>query len=638
MSRDMLPRSGIVLALLAAALAGPAAAVQRVETLALGAPPTAAWSDPARGTLFVATDTPTRGRALAVLERNGRLTTLPLQASAVALAGSAAQRKVLVAYAGGSAAVVQVDTLQATPVTLPASAVVRLLAGERSPRGYLLGRSGRDATIASVDLKSLATRAATLDDGLPVDLALDEHGGRLFVLLAVADRAGEPPTSVLHVLDAQTLAPVETPLRLGRLPRAVVVSPSGDEVMVLDHAEASRGGPDSWRPTLRVLDGALALQRQVLLGEARTSPLTGSLQADATGARIAVNDATAARVFIVHPASGSVATTELESPAAAIGFAATGGLVAVMPQPGTAALLGPGGERLDTVSIGHALGAEAAQLASFSIAADAESGDTFVANGAEGTLVRLPRENSGAIVNLTDLWSDPAEPGWGVFIEHQGLTVFAALFDYGAGGEASWLTMSNGIRQPDGSFSGVLFRTQGPLPVKSTGIAPVGIMRIVPSPDGSAQLTAVVDGASSTRRIERFTLGDAPRTCRWTAGADTTSIARANFTALWSNPTDPGWGLAVSHRASGVFAVLFTYDDENRPSWRVMSRGKATAPGIFTGELYRVARGQVRAIGAMTLRFSAADEGSVAWRMDGTEFRAPLLRQRFGPLVSRCAG
>ena len=66
------------------------------------------------------------------------------------------------------------------------------------------------------------------------------------------------------------------------------------------------------------------------------------------------------------------------------------------------------------------------------------------------------------------------------------------------------------------------------------------------------------------------------------------SIAKANFTALWSNPTDPGWGVAVSHRAQGIFAVLFTYDDENRPAWMVMSRGKQIAPGAFTGELYRV--------------------------------------------------
>jgi hypothetical protein len=309
-----------------------------------------------------------------------------------------------------------------------------------------------------------------------------------------------------------------------------------------------------------------------------------------------------------------------------------------MPQLGSAALLAPGGERTDTVSIGHAVAADAMQGAAYAVTTDAESGDTFVANGAEGTLVRLPRESSTAVVNLTDLWSDPAEPGWGVFVEHQGLTVFAALFAYGNGGEASWLMMSNGTRQPDGSFSGVLFRTQGPVPVKSSGVAPAGIMRIVPAADGSAQLTYVVDGASTTRRIERFTLGDAPRTCRWTTSLESVSVARANFTALWSNPTDPGWGLAVSHRAQGVFAVFFTYDEDNRPSWMVMSRGRQVAPGAFSGELYRVAKGEVRAMGSMGLRFSAADEGVASWRMDGTEFRAPILRQRFSTLVSRCGG
>jgi hypothetical protein len=44
--------------------------------------------------------------------------------------------------------------------------------------------------------------------------------------------------------------------------------------------------------------------------------------------------------------------------------------------------------------------------------------------------------------NATDLWIDPAESGWGLNIFHQGDTLFASLFVYGADGQPKWYTGS----------------------------------------------------------------------------------------------------------------------------------------------------------------------------------------------------
>jgi len=170
------------------------------------------------------------------------------------------------------------------------------------------------------------------------------------------------------------------------------------------------------------------------------------------------------------------------------------------------------------------------------------------------------------------------------------------------------------------------------------GVAPAGFMRLVPGADGLT-LTYVADGSSVTRKLQRFAFdATAVRACRWTATPEATTLAQANFTALWSNPVDPGWGVAISHRRQSLFAVLFTYDEQARPAWMVMSNGRQQATGQFAGDLYKIARGRIQGLGAMTLRFTAADEGTVTYRMDGTEFRAPLLKQRFAPLVSRCGG
>jgi len=612
-----------------AVVATGAMALQRTETIALGATPVAAWLDAEGGQVVTATDSGGRAGGLTLLERGGRITSLPLSGQPVALAGAA--HRAVVGLAGGRVAVVDLATLKTHAVTIDADAVVRIVTSERPATAFVLARSGRETVVTAIDLKTLATRATVLDTLLPVDLAYDAASDRLAVLGATPEK-GDAPASTVQLLEGERLLPVEAPVRLERLPRAIAFTSGGTQLVALDHAAAGASGT-LWKPTLWVIDARGVVEKSIPLADARTAPMQAVLDADSIPGRVVVGDLAAGRVLLVNAEAGTLTATQMEAPLATVGsIPASGALVAVMPSQGTAAILSATGERLDTVAVGHAT--EGGTDGAYAVVPDTDASGAIIVHGGEGTLTRLPKQ-AARLANLTDLWSDPAEPGWGVFLEQQGLTTFAALFHYGAGGEPTWLVMSNGTRQADGTFSGVLFRTQGPPPLRGSDAVPVGIMRIVPAADGSATLTYVADGQSTTRRIQRFGLGDS-RACRWTTGPDTAAVGRANFTALWSNPADPGWGLALSHRGGGLFGVLFTYDAENRPTWMVMSRGRQVAPGQFAGDLYRVGQSQVRDVGGMTLRFNAADEGTVAWRIDGTEFRAPLLKQRFAPVVSKC--
>lgn len=45
-----------------------------------------------------------------------------------------------------------------------------------------------------------------------------------------------------------------------------------------------------------------------------------------------------------------------------------------------------------------------------------------------------------------------------------------------------------------------------------------------------------------------------------------------NFTGLWWNPEESGWGLGVDHQGDIVFSTVFTYDSSGKPTWYVMSR------------------------------------------------------------------
>lgn len=615
------------------AFALPLAASQRTETVTLGTGAMAAFADPATGKVFVALEG--RGRAapaLAVLERGGRLSTLPLAGGAVAMAGSATLRKLVIVQSGAVATLVHLDSLKMTPVALPA-APSRVIVSERTGQAYVLARQARDAVVTAIDLKTLVARTGVVRDLEPLAIAADAAAQRVYVLGV----RGEPGAGFVQALDAATLEPVMDALAVGMGARDIAVSAAGDTIAVLDHAEGANG---TLRAQLRLLAPSLATQGIVPLPEGRFADtrgaaIEGDLLAEPSTGRWWIRDATNARIDIVG-ASGAVTAVDLEArPTALAANPAAGTVLAVMAQSGQAAVLSPAGERLDTVIVGHAAAADAA-AAPWAIATDAASGDAFVGHPSEGVLTLLPREAERATVaNITDLWVDPAEPGWGVFVEQQSTTAFATLFTYGGAGEATWLVMSNGARQAEGSFSGVLYRTQGAAQAGAAGVAPAGFMRLTPTVDGLT-LNYVVDGSSATRKLQRFAFERAPRACRWTAGLAPTPVAGANFTALWSNPGDPGWGLAVSHQKQSVFAVLFTYDDQNRPAWMVMSNGRQQAPGQFGGELYRISRAKVESVGAMTLRFGASDEGVVAYRMDGTEFRSPLLRHRFAPLVSRC--
>jgi hypothetical protein len=132
-------------------------------------------------------------------------------------------------------------------------------------------------------------------------------------------------------------------------------------------------------------------------------------------------------------------------------------------------------------------------------------------------------------------------------------------------------------------------------------------------------------------------MGDAAPTCGWTlASAAKSAGAKANFTSLWWDPEEPGWGLAVSHQGSTTFGTLFTYDNRNNPIWMVMSNGAQKSSGAFGGPLYRASRRNIQQAGAMSLTFDSADSGTVTYGMDGMEVQRRIVRMHFAPLVSSC--
>jgi hypothetical protein len=71
-----------------------------------------------------------------------------------------------------------------------------------------------------------------------------------------------------------------------------------------------------------------------------------------------------------------------------------------------------------------------------------------------------------------------------------------------------------------------------------------------------------------------------------------TADAAANFTDLWYDPAQSGWGVNVVHQGDTAFATLFVYGPDRQPTWYSASNLRVTSltgSGLpnFEGGLYR---------------------------------------------------
>jgi hypothetical protein len=266
---------------------------------------------------------------------------------------------------------------------------------------------------------------------------------------------------------------------------------------------------------------------------------------------------------------------------------------------------------------------------------------------AAGTGAYNVRMRADAVdANYTDLWWNASESGWGVNINHQGNTVFATLFTYDESGTPMWLVMSDGARQSDGAYQGGLYRSTGPAfnatATSGANLVSVGSMRLAFTSMTQAVLSYTYNGTQVTKAIAREVFGTPP-TCKW-SWFDR-SLA-SNFQDLWWNPSEPGWGVNVTHQGTKLFATLFTYEASRQGLWLVMSDGAQTGDGRFSGALYRTRGPAFNAtpwiaatttqVGTISFAFTGGNAGTMTYTYNGVTVTKAIQRQVFAPLKTQC--
>ena len=142
------------------------------------------------------------------------------------------------------------------------------------------------------------------------------------------------------------------------------------------------------------------------------------------------------------------------------------------------------------------------------------------------------------------------------------------------------------------------------------------------------------DGTDNYSRFDRVYSGLA--TYLSPSAAPTT-----NYTDMWWNPAESGWGINVIQHASGqIFAIWYTYGADGKRVWYHMPGGAWTSPTTFMGTIYATAgphlagafdpsRVTRAAAGTGTLTFSSATSGRWDFSINGVSGSKTITRLEF---------
>jgi hypothetical protein len=114
--------------------------------------------------------------------------------------------------------------------------------------------------------------------------------------------------------------------------------------------------------------------------------------------------------------------------------------------------------------------------------------------------------------------------------------------------------------------------------------------------------------------------------------------ATPNFSDLWWNPNESGWGVNLQQQGNIVFATWFTYDANGKGQWLVMSDGESMGAMMWSGALYRTtgpamgstwdnSKVKLTPVGQATVQFSDANNGMFMATVDGMTVTKSITRQ-----------
>ena len=241
--------------------------------------------------------------------------------------------------------------------------------------------------------------------------------------------------------------------------------------------------------------------------------------------------------------------------------------------------------------------------------------------------------NATAISNSWQgLWWNANESGWGMSLTQHGDLIFVAIYTYDVAGLPVWYVISNCPVTALGC-TGDVYRVKGGTPptVAWAGagrvLTKVGTGTLTFGSATAGKLDVTIDGVSGSKAITTqvfATSGTAPD---------------VDYTDLWWNANESGWGVSLTQQFGIIFAAWFAYNDAGDPVWYVASNCAVSGPGC-TGTLYQVNGGApltapwkavkpATVVGTVSFQFTDPASGTLAYTINGVTASRAIARQGY---------
>jgi hypothetical protein len=230
-------------------------------------------------------------------------------------------------------------------------------------------------------------------------------------------------------------------------------------------------------------------------------------------------------------------------------------------------------------------------------------------------------------------WAGMAENGWGMSLAQAADgNVFAAIYAYDDAGNPTWWVLSTVVWDYARTmFENPVYGTWGTpwfaFDTRYQVTSAAGSARFTLSGNDTMSFDYVINGITGHKAIQRQLFGP----------VDTRPVPNVNG-MWWGGASQSGWGISIMQQYATLFAVWFTYDEANKPTWYVLPGGSWTGANTYAGRLYKTHGspwlghaydpGQfvITDAGPYTLAFNG-DSATFSFTLDGRPGTLALVRQ-----------
>lgn len=177
----------------------------------------------------------------------------------------------------------------------------------------------------------------------------------------------------------------------------------------------------------------------------------------------------------------------------------------------------------------------------------------------------------------------------------------------------------------------------GPSPPADDISATTGDVVLGRFPQGNYSVDAVflnrVTGTLTSIASTQFTVSE-------DSAALNSGFPAHDFTDLWWNPNESGWGISIHTKRANFFAAWFVYDAQGNPTWYTLQGGNWVSPLRYNGAIYATHAAPNSGLGPLSaltanfvgngsIDFNGYDNATLSYTVNGFQSSKNITRELF---------